>query len=133
MILGVGLRLWYRPIQGVMIVARGEMMRHWARIVSVLLVVVLLAGCDSPSDWSDLDVSNAAITWVNETGLKQMNEGVWRDRLDEVCAVDPDYLGLAEQYIAEDAEHSIRSDGTLPPPKEVRRSLYGIRLQTCGR
>ncbi len=115
-----------------MIVAGGEMMCHWARFVNALLVVVLLAGCDSPSDWSDLDVSNAATTWVNETGLKQMDEGVWSDRLDHVCAIDPDYFGLAEQYIAEDSEYSIRSDGTLPAIKKARRSLYGIRLQTCG-
>ena len=115
-----------------MIVVGGEPMRYWAGIVSALLVVVLVAACDSPSNWSDLDISNAAITWVNETGLKQMDEGVWNDRLDDVCAIDPDYFGLAERYIAEDAEHSIRSDGTLPTIKEVRRSLYGIRLQTCG-
>ncbi len=107
-------------------------MRRWARFVSGLLVVVLLASCDSSSNWTDQDVSNAAITWVNETGLKQMDEGVWSDRLDDVCATDPDYFGLAERYIAEDAERSIRSDETLPSPEEVRRSLYGIRLQTCG-
>ncbi len=107
--------------------------RQWARIVSVLLVVtVLLSGCDSSTDWSELDISNAAIVWVNETGLNQTDEDVWSDRLDEVCADDPDYSSLAEQYIAEDAEYSIRSDGDLPTIKKAQRSLYGIRLQTCG-
>ena len=40
-------------------------MRRWIEIAIVLLLVVPLAACDSPSDWSDQDISNAATTWVN--------------------------------------------------------------------
>lgn len=108
-------------------------MRRWIEIAIVLLLVVPLAACDSPSDWSDQDISNAATTWVNEFGLNQTDEDVWSDRLDTICTDDPDLLTLAERYIAEDAESSVRSDDELPTPEEGRASLDIIRLQTCGR
>ena len=108
-------------------------MRRCTEIGILLLIVVPLAACSGSSDWSDQDISNAAITWVNQLGLNQPDEEVWSDRLDTICTDDPDLLALAERYIAEDAESSVRSDGELPTPEEGRASLDIIRLQTCGR
>jgi hypothetical protein len=102
------------------------------RIAAAILIVTVCA-CASPPTWSEKAIQDAAIVWFNETGLKQMDEDVWNDRLDALCANDPDYFGLAEQYVAEDAPLSSRSDGSLPDIKKAYRSLYGIRLQTCGR
>lgn len=107
-------------------------MRHLTEIVSVLLVAGLLAACSNPAPWSDQDTSNAAVVWLNQVGLNQTDEDVWSDRLDALCDIDPVYINLAERYIAQDAEYSVRSDGELPTSEEGRESLYTIRLQTCG-
>ncbi len=104
-----------------------------ARLAIVLSLVVLAAGCSSASDWSDQDISNAASVWVNQLGLDRTDEDVWSNRLDAICNPEARNLSLAEQYVAEDAEHSVRSDGTLPQPEEAARSLDIVRLQTCER
>lgn len=85
------------------------------------------------TNWSYQDISNAASVWLNQLGLNQTDDEVWSNRLDVVCATDSDLRALAERYIAEDAGHSVRSDGTLPAPEEGEQSLDTIRLQTCER
>lgn len=101
----------------------------------LMSMVVLATGCSSSSDWSDQDISNAVSVWINSLGLNQFDEDVWSDRLDAICATDSDLLDLAEQYVAEDAEHSVRADGRLPPPEEAEQILDIIRrqTQTCER
>jgi len=106
---------------------------RFAWLAIALSMVVLAAGCSSASDWSDQDISNAAIVWVNQLGLNQTNEDLWSDRLDAICTAEANNLSLAEQYVADDAEYSVRSDGTLPASEEAERSLDTIRLQTCER
>ena len=95
--------------------------------------VVSFAACSSSSEWSDQDISNAANVWLNQLGLNQTDEVVWSDRLDAVCADGATTVVLAPQYVAEDAEYSVRSDGTMPAFEEAVQSLDIIQLQTCGR
>lgn len=107
-------------------------MRPWMTVVGVLLMVGVWTACSDSSNWSDKAISDAAVVWVNQTGLNQSDEGVWSDRLDAICATDPDYTGLAERYVTEDAEHSVRSDGSLPTAEEALDTVLIIRRQTCG-
>lgn len=81
--------------------------------------------------WSDRQLSDAGSVWVNQLGLNEAEVGVWSDRLDEICAPAVDITGLAGEYVAEDAQDSIRSDGTLPTSDEVVQTLEIIRLQAC--
>jgi hypothetical protein len=69
--------------------------------------------------------------WVNQLGLDQTDEDVWIDRLDEICAPDADNPSLAERYMAEDAQYSVRFDGLMPALGEASVSLEIIQLQTC--
>ncbi|RLE11139.1 MAG: hypothetical protein DRJ28_11185, partial [Actinobacteria bacterium] len=85
------------------------------------------------SNWRYQDLSAAASVWLNQLGLNQTDEDVWSARLDTICAADSDLLGLAEQYITEDAQYSARAGGTLPTPEDAKASLEIIRLQTCER
>jgi hypothetical protein len=85
------------------------------------------------SNWRYQDLSAAASVWLNQLGLNQTDEDVWSARLDTICAADSDLLGLAEQYVVEDAEYSVRSDGTLPTPEDAKESLEIISLQSCER
>jgi len=96
-------------------------------------VMVLVAGCSVSSVWSDQDISNAASVWVNQLGLNQTDEDVWSERLDDICAADADTAILGEQYMAEDAEYSVRSDGMMPALGEAVVTLDIIQLQTCER
>lgn len=104
---------------------------RWFVIVGALLAVTPLTGCRDSPNWTDRDLFNAGITWVNQTGLNQTAEDVWSERLDALCATDPDFAGLADQYVAEDAEYSVRSDGTLPSTEDASDSLLTIQRQTC--
>lgn len=108
----------------------GSRLAWLAVLVSIL---VLVAGCSSSSDWSEQDISNAASVWLNQLGLNQTDEDVWSDRLDDICAEDADNVSLAEQYMAEDVEYSVRSDGMMPALGEAVVSLDIIQLQTCER
>ncbi len=102
-----------------------------AWLAVLVSVMVSVAGCSSSSDWSDQDISNAASVWLNQLGLNQTDEDVWIDRLDAVCADGATNLSLADQYVAEDAEYSVRSDGTMPAFEEAVQALDIIQLQTC--
>jgi hypothetical protein len=68
-----------------------------------------------------------------QLGLNQTDRDIWRERLDAICATDADYATLAEQYIAEDARCSARSDGMTPALGEAVVSLEIVELQTCDR
>ncbi len=109
------------------------MVSRLAWLAVLISMMVLVAGCSSSSDWSDQDISNAAIVWLNQLGLNQVDEEVWSDRLDDICAADADNAILGEQYMAEDAEYSVRSDGMMPALGEVVVTLDTIQLQTCER
>jgi hypothetical protein len=85
------------------------------------------------SNWRYQDLSAAASVWLNQLGLNQTDEDVWSIRLDTICAADSDLLSLAEQYVVEDAEYSVRSDATLPTPDDAKESLEIISLQSCER
>lgn len=85
------------------------------------------------SNWSYQDTSAAASNWANQLGLNQTDALVWSTRLDAICAADRDLLSLAEKYITEDAEYSVRSDGTLPTAGVAKESLEIISLQSCER
>jgi hypothetical protein len=110
-----------------------DLVSRLAWLAVLISIVVLVAGCSSSSDWSDQDISNAASVWVNQLGLNQSDEDVWSDRLGDICAADADSLSLAEQFMTDDAEYSVRSDGTMPALGEVVVSLDIIQLQTCER
>lgn len=97
-------------------------------------MMVLVSGCSSSSDWSDQDISNAASVWINQLGLTQTDEEVWSDRLDAVCADGADNFSLAEQYVAEDAGYSVRSDGTVPALGKAGSplTLFSFRLASVS-
>lgn len=109
------------------------MVSRLAWLAVLISIVALVAGCSNSSDWSDQDISNASSVWVNQLGLNQTDEDVWSDRLDAICADGAATVVLAPQYVAEDAEYSVRSDGMIPAFEEAVQSLDIIQLQTCGR
>ncbi|MEN8235196.1 MAG: hypothetical protein ABFR89_09775 [Actinomycetota bacterium] len=92
------------------------------------------------SPWTDEDVMNAMGNWVNQLGLARDDPDVWSDRLHEICAVwnttedtTVELGDLALRYIEEDAEVSIRADGTLPHVEEGATALLQIAdSPTCG-
>ncbi len=92
------------------------------------------------SPWTDEDVMNAMGIWVNQLGLIRDDPDVWRDRLTEICTAGnavgetTGELGdLALRYIEEDAEVSVRADGTLPHVEEAIIALRQIAdSPTCG-
>lgn len=104
-----------------------------AWLAVLISMMVLVAGCSSSSDWNDQDISNATSVWVNQLGLNQTDEDVWSERLDAICATDADNASLAERYMAEDAQYSVRSNGMMPALGEAVVSLDIIQLQTCER
>ncbi len=81
----------------------------------------------------DTRLSNAAVVWVNQTGLIQDDSDVWEARLRLICDLgyDPSpsstpMLDLASQFIDQDADLSARSDGSLPSPEEAAETLWMI-------
>lgn len=93
----------------------------------------------SARPWADEEAWNAAMTWVNQTGLSQGDPGVWRSRLDRICEIGPptddaesEMSRLAGEFTSEDAELSVRVDGMLPTPDEAAESLWTIAYsQAC--
>ncbi|MEN8237629.1 MAG: hypothetical protein ABFR53_00365 [Actinomycetota bacterium] len=80
--------------------------------------------------------------WVNQTGLNQDDLDVWTMRLEMMCDVGyvptpggTPMTDLATAYIEEDAERSVRDDGSLPTIEEAAEALW-ISVadpRACGR
>ncbi|MCP4305680.1 MAG: hypothetical protein GY926_15235 [bacterium] len=97
------------------------------RFVGTLIGVILLTGCGDSSPWEDDNLSDAIGIWANSVGLNQMNEDVWRSRLDDICASGTDLRELADLYIQEDAHLSVRADDSLPDRADGSAVLAQIR------
>lgn len=109
------------------------MMRRF--IAAVVTTTIVVAACSSSDGdaWTDPALSDAAEIWVNQLGLNQEDPDVWQDRLDRICAIwdipggDIDgMVRLAGEFVEEDMESSVRSDGTLPTREEAAQSLWVI-------
>lgn len=101
--------------------------------VEDLTLTLDILSADSP--WTDQQLSDAAITWVNQIGLNQSDPDVWRSRLDRICDIGPTTVDadtamsrLAGEFIAEDAGLSVRADGELPTSAEAVDSLWTIAI-----
>lgn len=111
-----------------------------ARIGVAGLVVALIAvSCSTEPVYTDRDISDVMLTWVNTTGLIQQDPDVWAERLDRICEIDTasdeasvELTNLANTFIQEDAELSTRADGRLPEPAEAAEVLWiSARSPTC--
>ncbi len=120
-------------------IRRGKRRMCLGLLAIVLAAAVIGAGCSSASEWTEQEVLDATLIWVNQTGLNQRDPDVWSDRLDRICEIGytpgqamRDMTELAGEFVAEDADVSMRSDGTLPTAEEAVRSLWTIaHSPTC--
>ncbi len=91
-----------------------------------------------PADVSDATLRSVSSTWVNMTGLRQLDPAVWRRRLDEACTQGvwdkTVAVELATKYIAEDeaAFLSGRTPDQAPTTVEdAADALWLMALQVC--
>lgn len=81
----------------------------------------------------DTPAYNAYLVWLNQVGLNQDDLDMWIDRLDWICGIgwsplpsDTPMMDAAGSFVTEDAELSVRSDGSLPSAVEAADSLWTI-------
>lgn len=115
-------------------------MPYLVRIAAVAMAVAVTAtACSLGSEWTDREVQDAALTWMNLQGLNETDPDVWSGRLDRICEIGyapgqamQDMTELAGEFITEDADVNIRADGSLPTAEEAVESLLIIaRSPTC--
>lgn len=81
-------------------------------------------------------ISQAAITWVNTTGLNRTDVEVWRTRLARACTEgvwEPEVArSLAAEFIETDLDVSIRGEGAVAPDlDDVAMSLWIMARPLC--
>ncbi len=92
------------------------------------------------SEWTDQEVSDAISIWVNQLGLNQDDPEIWKNRLSRICGTGDaagqrtgEMNNIAAEFVAEDADVSVRADGQLPTAEEAAESLWIIASSpTCG-
>ena len=101
-------------------------------------VLLLLAGCGDSTPELELDdeqLVQAIGTWTNQLGLLQTDPDVWRPRLVRACTEgvwEPDVaVALAEEFIGEDMELSVRAGGDTPRVEEGAQALWSIAVNVC--
>ena len=96
----------------------------------------------SPNDgWAlytfviELPVEDVLLSWVNQTGLGQVDPIVWTRRLDRACAEgvwhDDIARQLANEFIAEDLPLTLRDDGAVPNSGEAAQALWIMAVNYC--
>ncbi len=83
----------------------------------------------------ELPVDQVAPTWVNQTGLGQLDPAVWAERLDRACAEgvwdDDVAYRLADEFIAEDLPLSIQDGAAAPPTGKAAQALWLMAVDYC--
>ncbi len=128
-------------------------------VLAVVVLAVVVAACTgservatppgnaggdlaATQGWGDAGAAEAAVTWANELGIVRVDEGLWKDRVDEVCDLagrpaDPNlpasaYTELAGAYLEADAAYSTRADAPAPTVAEAADTLQRIARSVCS-
>lgn len=114
-------------------------MKHAARRLVLVALVITTVGCSSDSPYTDKQLTDVGLTWLNDLGLNQTSPSIWGERLDLICTAsdESELITLADRFVTEDLSVSVRGqpggDGSRPTNEQAADTLALLRRMACPR